>query len=210
MLIDIECYWCGAVVKKRNAEIKRQIRKGRKFFFCSLSCGANYRNSIRNDKLIEVTKECLYCRKKFKSNTGAKAASYCSRSCASKGSMNEYRRNRQSEGGKANAKNLLDVSITLKKREFWKYEQIKKLLDFLGKDYEFEYRINDNIYNLALFEEKILIEFDGRYHNAIKQKNIDKNKEKVASQSGWEVKRVNTTANSVIPPDCIHAFLNRR
>jgi len=43
-LVSLECEWCGDDFEKKKKEYNRQLRKGRDYFFCSLSCGAKHRN----------------------------------------------------------------------------------------------------------------------------------------------------------------------
>jgi YHS domain-containing protein len=43
-LVSVECEWCGANVEKKKKEYNRQLRNGRDYFFCDLSCAAKYRN----------------------------------------------------------------------------------------------------------------------------------------------------------------------
>ncbi len=43
-LVSVECEWCGAEVMKKKKEYNRQLRNGRDYFFCDLSCAAKYRN----------------------------------------------------------------------------------------------------------------------------------------------------------------------
>ena len=52
-------------------------------FFCCLSCSANYNN--QNKKNDTITKVCPVCNNKFVTKEGSKEATFCSRSCASKG-----------------------------------------------------------------------------------------------------------------------------
>lgn len=83
---------------------------------------------------------------------------FCCRSCASKGSVNEKRR----QAGKQAAKNnftpetygIKNIQNLLRLREAWKYEDIKKYLDNLNVNYEFEYIIENYIYDLALIDKK--------------------------------------------------------
>ena len=130
MKVGLECGWCGTLFEKEKGEVNRQIRKGRKSFFCSLSCGAKWHNAQRDDLKEEIEKRCPVCKEPFKTMTGAKSSTFCSRSCASKGSMSEERRHAQSLGGKQTSENLNSPSDTLKKRESWKYIRVRALLEY--------------------------------------------------------------------------------
>lgn len=58
----------------------------------------------------------------------------------------------------------------------------------------FEYHLPNTgwIFDLALFDLGVLVEFDERYHFTIVQRDSDALKDSVAQELGWEVCRVNT------------------
>lgn len=206
MLIDMECDFCHTPFKKLQAEVKRQQKKGRKYFFCNLSCSTKWNNLHRDTARIEVEKVCPLCKKPFKTLTGAKSPTYCSSSCASKGSMSDSRRAAQRQGGLDKLCNLSTAAETLKKREDWKYKKIKDFLIFLGESFEFEFNISPYIFDLCLIDKKILIEFDGVYHSG-KQLNIDEAKQKLAEDKGWKVIRFRVPVNSIINPELLYSIL---
>lgn len=154
--ITLKCLNCGKSFEKELAEYNRQIKKDNHNFFCSNSCAAKYNN--QKLKKQEKEKICPVCQKKFITKTGVKEKRFCCRSCASKGSVNEKRR----QAGKQAAKNnftpetygIKNIQNLLRLREAWKYEDIKKYLDNLNVNYEFEYIIENYIYDLALIDKK--------------------------------------------------------
>lgn len=200
-MIDCICEWCGESFQKVLAEFKRSERIGRKHF-CSLSCGAKDQNS--KIKAKEVVKICPECKKKFVSTTKKKAATFCSRSCASKGSMNEDRRLAQREAGLRFVDNLISTDEVLKRREAWKYELLKKALD--GRDHEFEYALENSVFDLALFDKKILVEFDGPYHKLDSQIERDLEKDAIAARNGFLVIRRTVAQAQVILPETIEGL----
>lgn len=56
-LVTVECAWCGEEVKKKKKEYNRQLRNGRDYFFCDLSCAAKYNNDNRVKKKEKLAKE---------------------------------------------------------------------------------------------------------------------------------------------------------
>jgi len=206
MLVDLVCQNCNKPFKKLKGEVNRQERNGRKHFFCSLSCGATWSNLQRESAIVEVVKVCPLCKTSFKTMTGAKSPTYCSSSCASKGSMSESRRAAQRQGGLDKAGNLISASQTLKIREDWKYKKLKHLLSFLDENFEFEYSIPPYVFDLCLIDRKILIEFDGTDHCGI-QIHIDNAKQKVAEDIGWKVIRYRVQDKAIINPELLYSLL---
>jgi YHS domain-containing protein len=48
-LVSLECEWCGVDFEKKKKEYNRQLRQGRDYFFCGLSCGAKHRNRSQTE-----------------------------------------------------------------------------------------------------------------------------------------------------------------
>lgn len=202
--IKLVCGFCGEPFEIRKAEYDRQVRNGRSIFYCSLSCSAKMTNSRRDDLRVEVEKICPYCNNRFKTLTGAKSKTHCSRSCASAGSVNEARRKGGRLAGLINKSNLISTSDSLKIREAWKYVKLKKFLEFQDVDYEFEYDVGRYIFDLCLIDMRLLIEFDGLYHSNKKIKIRDKEKDYEASKQGWNVIRINTQTNNIIESEVLY------
>lgn len=197
--MQLTCDWCEETFEKSDKEVRRQQKKGRKTFFCSLSCGAYYRNSKRTDLTEDIIKECLFCKTKFQTRTGKLEAKFCSRSCASSGSMTEKRINKAKETGKrSNNFSTSSIAKGLRTREAWKYEELDKYLKSNNTNYQFEYCIDNSIFDLAILDQKLLIEFDGSYHQDSRQQIRDDKKEQVAISNGWQLKRIQVENNTVI------------
>jgi len=116
--------------------------------------------------------------------------------------MSEERREAQRLAGLAHAQNLLSPAETLKQREAWKYAALEKVLREADRDFEFEYQVGGFVFDLALLDEKVLVEFDGPHHRGDEAER-DKHKEKMAKKRGFVVVRREVKAASVISPDTI-------
>lgn len=195
---------CGKEFEKPLGEVNRRIKLGSTDFYCCSKCaGAN--NKKRTHPIIK--KICPVCGKEFETKSGAKEATFCSRSCASKGSVNDARRNAGKYSASINFKSDTHspehIQLLLKQREAWKYIEIKKLLEFLEEPFEFEYLIDKYIYDLALTNRHIFIEFDGPEHKYLNEND----KENVALQNGWTIVRHTVQPNEVIKPDFLYSIL---
>lgn len=207
--IEITCAWCGKKVHKPLNEINRQRRKGRTNFFCSKSCAAKWHNKTHNTLPI-IKKICSVCGKEFETSTAVKKSrTFCSPSCASKGSMTKTRIAACKKGGDFLKKyypgDVKSAKKLLEKRELNKYEEIREFLDNHCISYEFEYLLEDKLYDLALPDKNILIEFDGAghgHHSGVYHDN-DKLKDQIAKYSGWQLYRIKVQSNSVIPVESI-------
>ena len=204
MKITVTCNTCGKKFDKERKEINRQMKKGKTNNFCSLSCAAIFNNKRCED----LTKICPICGAIFQTKTGKTEKTYCSRSCASKGSVNN---NRREAGKKAAAlnftpdtHNIQSIQKIMKTREAWKYVDIKKFLNFINEPYEFEHILeNQYIYDLVLFQKKIIIEFDGPDHKYLDETT----KENLAEKHGYKITRIITKPNTIIKPsELYHLF----
>jgi very-short-patch-repair endonuclease len=195
--VEIQCDGCGAKVLKSASEFNRSKRLGRKMF-CSLSCTALTMNAPRKSK--EIIMVCPGCGKTFITTTHNKAKRHCSRSCASSSSMSEERRSSQRLGGILQKGNLLTASETLKRREKWKYSAIRDVLVNNNRKFELEYKIEEYVFDLALLDVRILVEFDGPYHFCETQKKLDQEKELTAKKYGFSVVRRKVIAAKIIDP----------
>ena len=93
------CSYCHEPTEKPTREINRQLRAGRTDFFCSLSCAAKAGNASK--RCVEFEIPCGHCGKMFMTSNHNKAAKeFCSRECASAGSVTDYRRQRARDGCK--------------------------------------------------------------------------------------------------------------
>lgn len=101
-----------------------------------------------------------------------------------------------SEAGKL-TENLLSTQETLKRREGWKYVLLSAVLG--GRPHEFEFKLGAFIYDLALFDSKTLVEFDGPDHVV----SADTKKDKAARQHGWKIERRKVRPAEVIHPSTL-------
>lgn len=205
MMIKIKCSNCGEYFYKDKSEYDRQIRKGKSNFYCSPKCVAIGTHVGKSNPMI--TKICPYCGKLFLTKTGSKEATFCSRECASSGSVTDKRRIRAKEISKNNfTYGISHTQKILKTREAWKYKEIKEILDKYNEKYEFEYIIEDFIYDLALLNRKIIFEFDGPDHKYLDETN----KTKVANKNNWLLIRQKVMPNTVIDPTFVELVLKDR
>lgn len=193
-LMVVRCAGCGGRVKKERSEVNRSRRLGRRLF-CTQSCGAVTSNRVRRS--VAFTMPCPVCGVVFETTTHGKAKRHCSRSCASLGSVTPERRESQRTSGRKNARYLIGNDETLKRREAWKYTKLRRALR--DRQHEFEYRLGRYVFDLALFDVKVLVEFDGPYHSSVKQRVVDAKKERVASRHGFTVARRVVKPAAVIP-----------
>lgn len=204
--VKVKCEQCGIEFDRRLAEVKRSKSIGR-LSFCSLECaGAYFANVNRKPK---ITKTCEFCGKEFVTTANRHEARFCSRSCASKGSMTEERREAQRAGGKKSKKpSISEIADGLRKREAPKYKALSEFMDAAGIEYKFEFPVSGYVFDLYLPKSGLLIEFDGPYHGWGKQSESDNTKELSARNSGFRVVRVVTgSGNKPIDPDVIKVFL---
>lgn len=196
MKIEIACWQCDTVVEKELGEVNRSRRLGRQLF-CSRSCSAVSANAPRKSQVFEAA--CPVCDTVFETSTHNKAKRHCSPSCASKGSMTAGRRAAQREAGLQHAENLHRAqALGLKKREAWKYVALKKALR--GRQHEFEFRLGRFVFDLALLDVDVLVEFDGPYHHSATQRALDARKDRAARRHGFTVQRRRVKPDAVIPP----------
>lgn len=196
---EVNCVRCGVKILKEIGEINRSIRLGRKFF-CGGSCAAISGNSSKKSQDIILT---CPCGKQVSTTTRKRAIRHCSRSCASKFSMNEGRRSAQSRVGKLSS-NLISVVESLKVRECWKYSALENILR--DRSHEFEFELSGFIFDLVLYDTHTIVEFDGPYHCGKKQIEQDRIKESVANDFGYTVIRRDVQRATVIDPTTIEGL----
>lgn len=195
--MDLVCAWCGTEFTKQTAEVRRQTKKGRKWFFCSLSCAATFGNVRRKNK--PITKTCPHCGDDFETHTGTRGATFCSRSCASAGSVTPARR----RAGRRIAEDFpptLEVTAAgLRAREAWRYEEVATFLGSTDESHQFEYPMGGvGIFDLALLDRKVLVEFDGPEHAKNPTAAQDEERDHAASIRGWKVLRMAVEPGQVI------------
>lgn len=212
-VVSLNCAYCGTPFKKPIGEYNRRIKLGYDYFFCSLSCTSSFRHATMDNRVRMINKVCPYCGHTFESNTSAKAATYCSHSCASLATITPCRRESARRMGKRNSGNLKrapeDIASVLRVREAWKYAMLREFLENVREDHIFEYVLPDTncIYDLALPKRKILVEFDA-YHHASNKKR-DAEKDEVAKNNGWGIMRITTSSHSVIHPSVLDSVFQK-
>jgi very-short-patch-repair endonuclease len=199
--VELKCEQCGCLFERYVGEVKRSLKIGRGSF-CSRECAAIVSNENKRSKRFVMN--CPVCGVEFETSTHNKAKRHCSRGCASKGSVTPERRKAMSDAGNKNAANLLTVAETMKRREAWKYTALREHLG--DRPFEFEFPLDGFVFDLALFDSMVLVEFDGKYHNTRAQMDLDAMKEKVAIKNGFRVERRATATVSVISPAVINGL----
>lgn len=210
--IPMECRWCGKAFAILEKEFRRQARRGRNHFFCGLSCTAKYKNSITSKRVRSIRRQCQFCNREFTSNTGSKGAVFCSRSCASSGSVTDYRRKKAREMGLKNSKGgnftIQSTAKGLRRREGAKYAPLAAFLVSIEERHQFEYVLDGkHVFDLALIDRKILVEFDGKDHNWTKQIQKDKMRDQYADSQGWTVSRIVVKSRKPIDPRILDSIL---
>lgn len=209
--MKLSCGWCGQEFELRNAEYNRQRRQGRSVFFCSISCAAYCNESRKPHRHVPVVKVCPTCGREFDALTGPRSPRFCSRSCASKGSVTECRRRKAREVARLNSAFRLPGARAKaqRAREAWKYVDLRGYLESTGQQFTFEYPLpgTSYIYDLALPDSGILVEFDSRHHASSTQRENDHKKDLAAALVGWQLVRVATPINQVIAASALRAVL---
>jgi very-short-patch-repair endonuclease len=121
--------------------------------------------------------------------------------------MNEDRREAQRQGGLLRRDNLISPAETLKRREAWKYVLMEKILNEAGIKHEFEYEMGPFVFDLAILDKKILVEFDGKSHQTRAQRELDIQKDKMANKKGFIVVRRETPEMAVVDPIVLEGLL---
>jgi very-short-patch-repair endonuclease len=93
--------------------------------------------------------------------------------------------------------NLCTPADTLKKREAWKYVVLEKHLQ--SRPHEFEFQLGKWVFDLALLDTNVLVEFDGIYHRS-SQLKADAEKDAYAKEHGFLVVRRATEVCCVLDP----------
>jgi len=129
---------------------------------------------------------------------------FCSRECASAGSVTELRRDTAKAIGISSGFGGITRAGMLA-REQWKYVLVGNRLNELRVRHEFEYQLPDTerFFDLALVDSRVFVEFDGPYHANVSQREDDEEKDKIAAAAGWKVVRIQVKQASVIDADAV-------
>lgn len=197
--VTIECKSCGKLHDIDKGEYNYWIRHGRDYFFCSRKCANQY---INNKRKINHSRTlmCPQCGKQFQTSANYEVT-YCSRSCASKASVTDYRRLRMSEGGKKSQKlrpaTAEVMSRSMKIREMHRYSLIDSFLNDLSIDHEFEFELEGRIFDLAIPAMMYMFEFDGPNHKYRDEYDNDRLKDTIAKSNGWTLVRIRYDDSSI-------------
>ncbi len=205
--ISLVCSWCGDDFKLRVAEFNRRSKLGKKRFFCCRSCAIYHQHEASGNNRVPVTKTCQYCKSKFQAMSGAKSSSHCSRDCASAGSVTPKRLAAARASGKKHISNISTIQSTadaLRAREWRKYVKLDAYLKRrkVAHVFEFPFPRTRYIFDLALTDLKVLIEFDGVSHNDPRQVTVDNRRDLLVEKRGWRVVRL-PDHGKVLPPRSI-------
>jgi very-short-patch-repair endonuclease len=207
-MVTITCAYCGGAHEIRKGEFVRKTKMGKTQFYCSLTCSATAMNERLGKKSQPIERTCPTCGKQFISSTKAKGAKFCSRGCASAGSVTEYRRARAREvasynpAWRANIGRPENVVAILKRREAHKYRLLEEALSAAGIIHEFEFLVAPYVFDLAMPGRRVLVEFDGKYHEWGEQMEVDTEKQRLAASLGWAVVRIRTD-QAVFAPELL-------
>lgn len=195
--VEIVCPACGVVAVKPTKEFNRSTKLGRRMY-CSYACFSSTVNAAR--KIPDQERLCAYCAIPFITSGGAKSARFCSRSCASRGSVTTRRRRSARSLAKQNfiPATVDSAARVLKQREAWRYRKLKTELKKRSSKFEFEYVLDGRVFDLALFDQGILVEFDGPYHSwsVIAKKDLEK--DRIAERNGYRLLRYRTSTTEEI------------
>lgn len=205
-VIELQCAHCRKPITKYIGEYNRQVKKNKnRLFFCNTSCSASYNNNLRENKRVPVDKICPHCEKGFVTMSGSNENTFCSNSCASSGSVTKHRRRGAVELGHRNKTHIKSIDMTargLYSREKHRYVELENWLDERDITHCFEYPLQNSVFDLYLPDLNLLVEFDERYHDAPKQKELDQQKDQVGIDRGLQVCRIKTD-QKIFSPDLI-------
>lgn len=211
----ITCAECGNSHTIPLKEYNRQLRNGRKRFFCSLNCTARAAN--RPWKKPNIKKSCPHCGSDFITPSTKSETTYCCQSCAGKEAvarketvvvterMREAGRYAsQLNFGETYNERLINIANNLRKREWPRYQPIHDLLNQHGLQHRFEVPLEQFIYDLYIYDYDLFIEFDEpKYHNTWDQMERDLYKSGLANVYGCRVVRLGTADDGTIDPQLV-------
>ena len=134
-MVTVECARCLSITHMTEKEIARRKKEGRSLFFCTIECYKSYQDQAK--RCQPITKICPYCNSEFPSTTSLKSYMFCSRGCASAGSVTEKRHARAVEIGHRNHK-YIPVELGMRAREDWKNAEVKAELTRRGVEHQFD------------------------------------------------------------------------
>lgn len=214
-MMEVHCQnpECGKLHPKPKSEIVRSTRLGRGLY-CSRSCSITHANRVLGRTAVLEKRLCKVCGEEFEALGKAKSRITCNEDCA-----NVLRYKRMSPGAKerqragarksARIEPLLRSARGLKTREAWKYVAVRELLEKRGFSFEFEEPVGPYVVDLILYKEKVIVEFDGPYHETAEVKETDIERNRYLLSRGWRVFRIATKQAEVIPVEAIVRVLDK-
>lgn len=206
-VVTVQCAWCNRDKTIPLSEYNRRIKQGHTEFFCNNQCGAYFVNSKKDKLRREIVKQCSVCGNTFTTISGKDERKCCSSTCAHRRPMTGERLSWSRKGAQRchelhpNVLNIEATASALKKREAWKYKELKEYLESKDIDYEFECPIEDRIFDLVLPEHGVIVEFDGKEHGIAQQQLVDQHKNRVAESNNYRIMRIPVSSNSAISVD---------
>jgi len=157
-----------------------------KAFICK-ECGVEFNRVIykRKDNPQFCTKRCsaLY-RNKVEDRGAQYRASEKMRAAA----IANLKKNQTARG----------ISGCMKKRNMHKYKDLMDLFNEREVRYEVEYVLGDYVFNIALLDYKVFVEFDViDTHKWERNDRYDKEKDEYAKKMGWQVVRIELAPKEV-------------
>jgi very-short-patch-repair endonuclease len=136
---------------------------------------------------------CAQCGSSFMVTIGDDFNQYCSDICSGKGS---------------NDNRLQQLSRVLRAREAWRYVQLNTYLNEHNIPHQFEFPLGNYVFDLALTDEQLLIEFDEPYHEGLTQASKDLQKDSYAEQHKFSIVRIPVGVNTIISAELIEPIIN--
>lgn len=203
-LVTLTCASCGKSFCRRKAEVNRTLRRGRQSY-CGVECASK---AIRDKtKFLEYENYCVLCGCPFLvTNRKQRMNKFCSRSCASAGSVTQYRRLTAKTTGKSNSY-ALSAEQGLRAREAWKYADVTKTLSANKIQHRFEVGICGHVVDLLLTASNHIIEFDSAYHKDPLQRAKDAIRDAKLEYLGYKITRIPTDSACVIPSSVLNEIL---
>lgn len=113
--------------------------------------------------------------------------------------MTDYRRKKAAQTAKKYLPHDMEtIAKSLRVSQAFKYAQVEAWLRKKGIRYRIEEVVGRRIFDLALPDTKVFVEFDAKHHAYPSQSGIDKEKDELARKRGWRVLRVGHIRNKAV------------
>jgi len=121
-----------------------------------------------------------------------------------KGTASGCRKCQKIKSGGSYDTRLRATAAALRSRNADQYASLAQVLR--DRPHQFEYVISPYIYDLALFDTNIIVEFDGPHHAIPVQQERDAAKDKAARDSGYRVVRISLNSSDSLTPSLIEGL----